>query len=284
MKVGDTNRYAYNAQAIADEKENIIVACEATRQENDAGQLVPMIEQAHENLGAAAAQSLTVADTGYGSSADLQAASDQGLKVLAPSPEGKSAKDHPYATPHFSVDPVAHTVTCPQDRQLDYEGKTTKGGQTVERFRCHHRDCPVQAHCTRDPKGRQIEVRRGHPAVQAMRQQLEQPVQREQWEQRSRIIEPRFAQLKQHDGFRRWTAWGLEAARTQWSLLCATLNLRVLYKKWRSKRADRPNQVRAMAAYLKTWPPLRWTNLRHKIRRAAFSQAKSATLLPFPNF
>src|SRR6185312_8854535 len=200
MKVGDTNRYAYNAQAIADEKENIIVACEATRQENDAGQLVPMIEQAHENLGAAAAQSLTVADTGYGSSADLQAASNQGLKVLAPSPEGKSAKDHPYATPHFSVDPVAHTVTCPQDRQLDYEGKTTKGGQTVERFRCHHRDCPVQAHCTRDPKGRQIEVRRGHPAVQAMRKQLEQPVQREQWEQRSRIIEPRFAQLKQQDG------------------------------------------------------------------------------------
>jgi transposase len=74
MKVGDTNRYAYNAQAIADEKEKIIVACEATRQENDVGQLVPMIGQARENLGAAAAQSLAVADTGYGSGADLQAA------------------------------------------------------------------------------------------------------------------------------------------------------------------------------------------------------------------
>jgi hypothetical protein len=51
MKVGDTNRYAYNAQAMAEEKEKIIVACEAARQENDIGQLVPMIEQSRENLG-----------------------------------------------------------------------------------------------------------------------------------------------------------------------------------------------------------------------------------------
>ncbi len=234
MKVGDTNRYGYNAQAIADEKEKIIVACEATRQENDVGQLVPMIEQARENLGAAS-QAVTVADTGYGSGTDLQAASDKGLKVLAPSPGGKPGKDHPYATQHFTIDPVAHTVICPQSRPLDYEGQTNKRGQIVERFRCHHRDCPVRAQCTRDPKGRQIEVWRSHPAVESMRQQLEQPAPREQSEQRSRIIEPRFAQLKQHDGFRRWTVWGLEGVRTQWSLLCATLNLRVLYKGWQSK-------------------------------------------------
>ena len=69
-----------------------------------------------------------------------------------------------------------------------------------------------------------------------MRQRLEQPIHREQWEQRSRIIEPCFARIKQHDGFRRWTVWGLEGVRTQWSLLCATLNLRVLYKKWQTKR------------------------------------------------
>jgi len=236
MKVRDANRYAYNAQAIADEKENIILACEATRQENDAGQLVPMIEQARENLGAAAAQSLTVADTGYGSGGDLQAAEAKGMNVLAPPPKGKPPKDHLYAAQHFRIDPVAHTVTCPQSRCLDYEGQTTKRGQIVERFRCHHRDCPVRALCSRDPKGRQIEVWPGYPAVRAMRQRLEQTVQREQWEQRRRIIEPRFAQLKEHDGFRRWTVWGLEAVRTQWSLLCATLNLRVLYKKWQSHR------------------------------------------------
>jgi transposase len=233
MKVGNTKPYAYNAQAMADEKEKIIVACEVARQENDTGQLVPMIEQAQENLGVrATAPTVTIADTGYGSGADLQAASDKGFEVLAPSPEGKPAKDNPYATQQFTVDPRAGTVTCPQGRRLDREGQTTRGGQTVERFRCHHRDCPVRAQCTRDPKGRQIEVWPHHAVVTAMRQKLEEPLARAQWEQRSHIIEPRFAQLKQHDGFRRWTVWGLDAVRTQWSLLCATLNLRILYQRW----------------------------------------------------
>jgi transposase len=236
MKVGDTNRYAYNAQAIADEKEKILVACEATRQETDNGQLVPMIEQARENLGACrTAETVTIADTGYGSGADLQAAHDKGIEVLAPPPEGKPAEINPYATQHFHINPQAGTVTCPEGRSLDHEGQTTKRGHIVRRFRCHHRDCPVRDQCTRDPKGRQIEVWPHQAIVQAMREKLEQPGTRAQWEQRSQTIEPCFAQIKQHDGFRRWTVWGLEGVRTQWSLLCATLNLRILYKRWRQK-------------------------------------------------
>jgi transposase len=248
MKVGDTNRYAYNAQAVADEKEKIIVACEATRQETDKGQLAPMLEQAKENLGpAATVHTVTVADAGYGSGTDLQAAADQGHEVLAPPAEGRPVKDEPYTAQHFRIDPHAQTVTCPQGRQLDPEGRTIKNGQAVERFRCHHRDCPVRSQCTRDPKGRQIEVWPHHAAVAAMRQELEKPGNRARWAQRSWIIEPRFAQLKQHDGFRRWTVWGLEGVRTQWSILCATLNLRILYQRWRKKVEGGVAQAAAVA-------------------------------------
>jgi transposase/ribosomal protein L18 len=245
MKVGDTNRYAYNAQAVADEKEGVIVACDATQQENDKGQLVPLIEQAHENLGAAARQTLTLADTGYGAGADLQAAAERQMTVLVPPAEGTPAKDNPYATQHFHYDPPTHTVTCPQGRQLDHEGHTTKDGMRVERFRCHVRDCPVRGHCTRDPKGRQIEIRPHTVVVQAMRQRLDDPFVRKQWQRRGVIIEPRFGQLKAHDGFRRWTLKGLENVKTQWSLLCATLNLRVLYRRW--QQGPGPEGTRAAA-------------------------------------
>jgi transposase len=253
MKVGDTNRYAYNAQAIADEKEGVIVACEATRQETDAGQLTPMIQQARENLGVAARDIVTLADTGYGSGADLRAAAQKQMNVLAPPPEGKPAHDDPYAAQHFYYDPAAHTITCPQARILDHEGHTTKGGQRVERFRCHHRDCPVRAHCTRDSKGRQIEVWPHRAEVQAMRARLQEPARQEQWQRRSEIIEPRFAQVKQHDGFRRWTVWGLEGVRTQWSLLCATLNLRVLYKRWRSGAGPQIKRAAAAVFGVESW-------------------------------
>jgi hypothetical protein len=57
------------------------------------------------------------------------------------------------------------------------------------------------------------------------------------WQRRSRIIERPFAQIKQHDGFRRWTVWGLENVQVQWSLLCTTLNLRVLYRRWKADRS-----------------------------------------------
>ncbi len=59
--------------------------------------------------------------------------------------------------------------------------------------------------------------------VQAIRQHLRQAgVYGGQYWRRSEIIEPRFGQLKQHDGLRRWTVWGFEAVKTHWALLCAT--------------------------------------------------------------
>ena len=66
-----------------------------------------------------------------------------------------------------------------------------------------------------------------------MRARLNEPAAAATWSQRGQIIERPFAQIKQHDGFRRWTVWGLEGVRAQWALLCATLNLRVLYRRWR---------------------------------------------------
>jgi len=261
MKTGDTNRYAYNAQAVADAQEGVLVACAATRQENDKGQLVPMIEQARENLGVAAQATTTLADKGYGAGADLAAAAQEGMTVLVPPAEGTPAKDNPYATQHFHYESANQSVTCPQNRLLDHEGHTTKDGMRVERYRCHHRDCPVRAQCTRDPKGRQIEVRPHTVVVQAMRQKLAEPLTREQFRQRSTIIEPRFGQIKQHEGFRRWTVWGLEGVKTQWSLLCATLNLRILYRRW---RANPPPQAADPLAQAQRLPKAtKWSGWRN---------------------
>jgi len=253
MKVGQTNRFAYNAQAVADAQDDVIVACDASRQETDTGQLVPMIEQARANLGVAAQNPTTLADTGYGAGADLHAAAQADVPVLVPPAVGKPAHDNPYAAQHFHYDAPAQTVTCPRGQTLDHAGHTTKEGVRVERYRCHCADCPVRAQCTRDPKGRQFEVWPHTPEVQAMRDLLRQPGPAGQFAQRGGIIERRFAQLKQHDGFRRWTVWGLDGVRTQWALLCATLNLRVLYRRWRQGLADEGRRA-AMALVAVTRP------------------------------
>ena len=50
MKCGGGNRFAYNAQAVVDAKEQIIVATEVTTAANDMGQLVAMVGAAQANL------------------------------------------------------------------------------------------------------------------------------------------------------------------------------------------------------------------------------------------
>jgi transposase len=238
MKVGQLNRYAYNAQAVRDAEAGIITAEAVSCQETDKGELVPMILQAQENVALDGAVPETLADTGYGAGADLQAAAESGLPVLVRPAEGAPAKDNPYATQHFHYDAKTQTVSCPQARTLEHEGGTTHAGRWVERYRCHHWDCPVRAQCTGDPKGRQIEVRAHTEVVQAMRERLRDPAVLARYHRRSGLIEPCFALIKQHDGFRRFTVWGLAAVRTQWSLICATANLRVLYRRWKDRPSD----------------------------------------------
>lgn len=251
MKVGSTNRFAYNAQAVVDAKDGVIVACEGTRQEEDTGLLVPMIKQARENIGVAAYDTTTIADSGYAAGTDLQAAEQEGMDVLAPLKQNN--KDNPYALQHFHFDASAHTVTCPRAVKLDYQGHTIKKGARVERFRCHCKDCPVRDQCTKDRHGRLIEVWPHTPSVQNMRKRLENPNDKQILQKRGQIVERCFAHLKQHDGFRRWTVWGLEGVKTQWSLLCAASNLRILLRRWQSRRknngvaaAMRPKLVRTL--------------------------------------
>ena len=237
MQLGNgTNRFAYNAQAVADAKAGIIVACDVTRQENDTGQLVPMIEQARQNLELKATAATTLGDSGYGSGTDLQQAQEKHLSVLVVPLEGTNDPDHPYARRHFKIDAAAGQVICPRGVLLDYEGKTTKRGAVVERYRCHCRDCPVRSQCTKDPKGRQIEVWPYAQAIQDMRERLAQPLFQHRLHHRAEIIEPCFGHIKQQMGFRRWTVWGLAQVKTQWALLCATSNLKKLFVRWKDKQ------------------------------------------------
>jgi transposase len=248
MKTREGNRYAYNAQALTDAKHGIITAAAVTRQETDTGQLAPLLAQAQATIGPAATAPETLADGGYGAGADLQAAAAQGAKLLVPPAAGAPAQDKPYASQHFHYDESTQRVTCPQQRQLHHEGGTTRDGRRVERYRCAHHDCPVRTACSPDPKGRQIEIHAHTPLVQALRQRLATPEGARRYARRAAIAEPTFARIKQHDGFRRFTVWGLEAVHTQWAMICAAANLRVLYARWRERGGPAPAEPTGAAA------------------------------------
>jgi transposase len=235
MKCDSKRPFAYNAQAVVDQKHGIVLAAEVSVEECDSGELVSMVKQAQQNTGATTAV-LSLADGAYGSGTQVAQAAAENLDVLVKPMDGGKQKDNGYSAQDFHYDAVAGTVTCPQKQQLDFRQETLQKGQMIKRYRCHVKDCPAAALC-KDKKGRRvIEIWPHTAAVQAMRQRLKQPEAQERLSKRGQIIERHFGHIKQHDGFRRWTLGGAENVRTQWALLNLTVNLRVLAKVWMSQK------------------------------------------------
>jgi len=243
MKCDGRNRFGHNAQAVVDEKAQVITGADVIQGADDHGQLVPMIEEARVNTDRK--ESTTLADGGYAAAEEFQAAEDAGCRVLARLPSGsRNDSDKPFHASRFTYDETRDVFICPQGRDIPFQRERTKSGKLIRVYRSTAvcRDCPVRNQCTKDRHGRTVEQRPGAAAVERMRERLTDVQMQELLEQRGRIIEPVFAQIKQNDQFRRWTFFGLESVKTQWALLCSTWNLRKIYAEWTTQRhpiADR---------------------------------------------
>jgi transposase len=232
MNCEGKNRLAYNAQAVVDQKAGVVVAAEVVNQENDTGLAVPMIQQARDNCGQGAA--VTVADSGYGSGVDIGRAAASGVNLLVKPVGDAVAQRQPYHAYNFRYEAEPAAVICPQGQSLKFARRMKQKGQTVQVYRCDHKDCPVRAQCTRDCRQRRlVEIWPHTLAVQQMRARIKEPGAAGQLRQRRQIVERVFGHIKQHEGFRRWTVRGLEGVNAQWALICCAMNLRIMYAQWR---------------------------------------------------
>ena len=236
MKCRDkgTNTFCYNDQAVVDEESLLIVAEQATDEPSDSRQLAPMAQQVHQSL-KARAQTL-VADGGYASSPQFAQAEADGQDVSVNLCERlKENPDKPFAGANFRLDETTNTMVCPQGEHLEYtHSRWHKGKREQLRcYRCRNKTCPQRAQCSKDPKGRKIEIGEHYEALQRQRDKHRDPAEREKLAKRRYIVEPVFGWIKQQLGFRRHTVFGLDAVQAEWSLIAAVYNLHRLYRWWR---------------------------------------------------
>jgi len=222
---------AYNAQAVVDSKERIIIAEELTNKENDTQMLVPMLEKAKEITGKATDK--TLADTGYSSGEQLSEAEKRGYEVLTNMPESKD--DNPYDISKFEYNKEKDVMICPEGKELIYENSTLykKTNQYMKKYKCTgYKQCSVKWLCSKAKKGRRVKL---IPYVDAIKRQKEKQkieANKELLSKRKEIIEPVFGWIKHLDNFRRFTVKGLDNAGVQWSMICAAVNLRTIFKYW----------------------------------------------------
>lgn len=245
MGEGGRNRFCYNAQAVVDHQEQIIVAAEVVNEANDARQLAPMARAAQQNTGAT--QCTTLADGGYSAGAQLQEMEQEAREALAPLPgPAKKAETEPYHSAHFQHDPINDEVICPQGNRLPFRRERQRsGGVVVREYRCAQvcKGCPVREQCTQDRHGRSIEVAPWDGTLREHRKKMETPLNAALLKMRAGIVEPVFSWIKQQGGFRRWTVRGLENVRTQWALVCSGINLGIIYRSWRKMVREQPGKV-----------------------------------------
>jgi hypothetical protein len=100
MKTNDGFHYAYNAQAVVDEKSQVILAAEVTDEVSDVNQLVAMIEKTEENLAQAGIEDTPdtyLADAGYCSEDNLAAIEDLDAEVLVATGRQRHGEQFPIA-------------------------------------------------------------------------------------------------------------------------------------------------------------------------------------------
>jgi len=233
----------FNAQAVADETSDLILAADVCGDETDHAQLVPMLDQVRDNAGANAEQS--VADAGYWSGAQIAEAEKRHLPVLVSEQPESSAKGE-FSKSNFTYDAERNVYICPRGETLKHEGTwspTTGREYATMLYRCRNTECPVRSDCTKDKKGRSIKRTEHADALERNAERLRDPGLRELLRRRKSIIEHIFALVKTRDGFSRFTLRGLEGARAQWALVCTAINVRKLIAFWAAGRLPLALQV-----------------------------------------
>lgn len=229
---------AYNAQIVVDGGDGgLIVAEDVTTDESDNRQLVKMVGAAEAVVGTAADE--TVADGAYYLPAQLAEAAQRGYPVLVNEGEqrfpAEGSAGSEFHASRFRYDPQRDCCVCPRGVELRFQKQrpAREHRDEVRVYRCRsYRDCPVRWQCSKQKRGRTIEIGIHHAVVLAQRRKQQRPEKQELLARRKQIAETPFAIIKEAMGFRRWTVAGLEQVRTQWAMVCTAFNLLKLYPRW----------------------------------------------------
>lgn len=248
MKNQSTKEYSYNAQAVVDEKNQIIVGAVLNNKETDYHNLTESIDDAVENTNRKSSE--TLADRGYFSGEELSLAETKGHSVIVniPSFIGKlnSNKDAIVHKKDFKYNKELDYYQCPKGKRLTLDRiRKHKGRRYLVRvYRCKDFiDCPYNKKCSQAKRGRILERSPYDDAISNQIKKQENDVKRSLLAKRKKIVEPVFGWIKFNNKFSMWTYRGLVSVEAQWNLLCATINLKKMHKNWLLKKVKLSHNV-----------------------------------------
>jgi transposase len=253
----------YNANAIVDEKHQIIVHAEAFGQSGDSANMGRMLEGAKGRLEAIGwkkplKDTKVSADTGYYSVKNLEACRDLGVDAYVPDPQFRKrdvrfadagrhrrsvdkrherykTKKRWFSVEDFKVDDRTGKLICPAGKSLYVKNRNfiTPNGYKAIAYQAPKtacRDCRLRSKCLRNPNtvSRQVHViygKRPGSITDEMKQKIDTEKGRQVYSKRLGIVEPVFGNIRSCKRMDRFTLRGKIKVNIQWMLYCLVHNI-----------------------------------------------------------
>jgi transposase len=244
----------YNAQALVDAKQQVIVQAEAFGWGHDHYHVAPVIDGAKENMAAIGhaedyfAETLLSADTAYHSNETIQKCERERIDAYIPDKDFRK-RDPRFAgkarlTTHrrkqfsrndFQYDAAVDQYVCPNGKRLRHNTSTAKAtGMIYQRYYARAQDCmacTLRRGCINKKgagkrKNLMIPVApQSRNYSQEMAAKIDTERGRKIYHRRIAIVEPVFANIRTQKGLNRFTLRGKIKVTIQWLLYCIVHNI-----------------------------------------------------------
>jgi len=243
----------YNGIAVADDKNQIIIAANAYGSVSEGQFFGKMLDHTELNMKLISEEekpmerTIMLSDNGNFSEDNLQKAKSMGIEAVIPDEQFRNrdeqikdgkrreGKDR-FDSRHFKYNKKENSFICPNGKHLVYKGRVKLNRNEGDKYECKVKECdgcPFIDKCVRGKKsgkkkGRVLYIpvsKYDENLSQQMREKIDTPKYKKLYSNRLKIIEPVFADITYCKGMTRFTLRGQKKVSIQWKLFCIVHNI-----------------------------------------------------------
>lgn len=235
-KKGGNFSYDYNPQISVDSDKQIIVGQHVSQKANDKQEVKPALESIKQTAKESPVKMSL--DNGYMSGDNLKELEGSGIDCYVAINKGeKKPKEsleetnRPLVKADFEYDENNDQFLCPGKQILTLVKESKDGNKRYKTDIEKCNKCEFKSRCSKSKKGdsRTISTDVNEPLRRKMNDKMELEESKVIYKERKVIVEPVFGQIK-NNGFRGFSLRGLEKVEGEFSLVCATHNIKKIVK------------------------------------------------------
>ena len=235
--------FSYNPQVTVDSKCGIIVANEASNEE-DVRVLKKQVLQAEAILGNLEGVKFS-ADNNYYDGKNLKFLSEKNINTFIPDQDaaqrakGKKIEKGKFSTCNFKYVPGDDIFICPADKKMIFSYEYLKDAKTVKAYRSSEcKECAFRKECTKSKQGfRIIKCYPHEKERREMNEKMKTTEAKEIYKMRARSVEPVIGHIKQNLGYREFNS-RRKTRESEFSIACTANNLRRIWNQLNNSKTE----------------------------------------------